>query len=252
MIYTLLLSNSLLCCHKDLYYASYDNNTSVSEFREIVKLYPMQINKPDATGQTPLSRIAGSLPTADRIKIISQKIEILLDNGADPNIHNPFRSPIGEAIKVLGDFEKPRYKGTIVKLLLDHNANPDIALVIAAQYGRFDIVLDALTKGAEPNYIAHSDTKDTALHWVVRKCHYPNALTCIEHLLDKGAHPYAKNSSGITPSGILNRKLTEIVTSEQSYDCRCMQKQLQPIEQVLSLFSKEKYRRPSRCSCIIL
>ena len=123
---------------------------------------------------------------------IRQAVDLLLKNGADPNIQN--KSGETALMVVVSQGKLP-----IVDLLLKNGANPDIqnkdgntALMMAVSQGKLPIVDLLLKNGANPD-IQNKDG-NTALMYVRGFGQTENQI--IELLLEHGANPGIQNKDG--------------------------------------------------------
>ena len=126
----------------------------------------------------------------------TEAIELLLDRGADLNIHNKYDlTAFGQAIRG-GNMET-------VKLLLEHQPNLIIkydegwdeeqtALMIAAVKGHTEIVRLLLDRGADPNI--QDDQGQTALINAI----FSISIETVKLLLDRGADPNIQDDQGQT------------------------------------------------------
>ena len=121
-----------------------------------------------------------------------QVVELLLKNGADPNIHNnDGLTPLILASQ-FGHYQ-------VVEILLKNGADPNIhnndgftALIVASQFGHYQVVEILLKNGADPNI--HNNDGFTALTFASGKGHYQ----VVELLLKNGADPNIHNNDGFT------------------------------------------------------
>ena len=147
-----------------------------------------------STGTTPLLRALINNDTA--------VARLLLEKGANPNIHGMGLSPWLYAAGITsGTFNEARGGGggnvdtTMLELMLQHGADVNAQVTGAASYsGR---LARALT-GDPVN--TKSNEGMTALHVAVRS----RNAGLVRYLLDKGARTDIKDASGRTPLDVLN------------------------------------------------
>jgi ankyrin repeat protein len=136
----------------------------------------------------------------------SANLEVMLMNGADPNIQNidgitPFRIVCNNPTL------------NVIKLFLLHGANPNISdhLNNMTPFSRlfwefnditpsFELILIMLKHNADPNTLVEDD--DTLFHRIVDS-HFNITYDIIKMFLEYGANPNIKNSEGDTPFSIL-------------------------------------------------
>lgn len=149
-------------------------------------------NQLDAGGLSPLWHAVSALNEANA--------RLLLERGADPNLHGPNAEPILVAAlsNLTLDVEQSR---RFTSLLLEFGADPDgaspytgqRALHIATQRGLTACVRELLAWGAEPDAVDPNGS--TALHTAVMR-QVPEAITV---LLENGADPDKADHFGQTP-----------------------------------------------------
>lgn len=157
----------------------------IATFNKVIEKPEIDVNVRDKDGNTPLHWAAK--------RKLNEVVKPLLDRKADPNLLIPDKkvSPLGIAV-----FHDNR---DMVAMLLDAGANPNIhtfqgrtALIVAASLGHDVVVGMLLAKGADIN--AQNDQGNTAL--MIAASNGKNKT--VEMLLAHQADPTIKNSDGKT------------------------------------------------------
>jgi hypothetical protein len=138
-----------------------------------------------------------------------ETLELLLEQGSDPNFIDQFGTALGNAIR--GNID-------IVRLLLDWGADPNLSdqfgtvLKDAALYGNIDIIRLLLDRGVDPNI--RTDNGYTALMGAVTILD----TDMVRLLLDRGADPNIRTNTGYTALMLaINRGNADIVTLLMRY-----------------------------------
>ena len=139
-----------------------------------------------------------------------ETLELLLEQGSDPNFIDHYGTALGNAI---------RGKRDIYELLLDWGADPNLrdqfgntVLRDAALYGNIDIIRLLLDRGVNPNI--RTDNGYTALMGAVTICNTDIARL----LLDRGANPNIRTITGYTALMLaINKGNADIVTLLMRY-----------------------------------
>jgi len=142
----------------------------------------------------------------------SEVVKLLLEHGADPNIQNKDgMTPLHFATEYSPWHFAARYSPwdsatergylRVVKLLLEHGADPNIQnkdgmtpLHFATERGSPEVVKLLLEHGADPN-IQENKFGWTPLHYAVSRCH----VDVVRVLLDHGADLTIRDNKGMTP-----------------------------------------------------
>ncbi|MFI4956396.1 MAG: ankyrin repeat domain-containing protein [Gammaproteobacteria bacterium] len=150
-----------------------DKEKKSKELKGIKSLLTAEsVNQKNKWGDTPLFRSVNDFRP--------ELVELLLKNGANPNVMNGYMAPMHLAA-MNGYFQ-------ILQLLLAYNANIDIKdvngktpLHIAASNGMLEILDHLLSKGADKNSVSHDKR-----HPLVYATEHGHAR-CVARLLDYGA-----------------------------------------------------------------
>ena len=140
-----------------------------------------------------------------------ETLELLLEQGSDPNFIDQFGTALGNAIR--GNID-------IVRLLLDWGADPNLSdqfgtvLKDAALYGNIDIIRLLLDRGVDPNI--RTDNGYTALMGAIGDSSRDTDI--VRLLLDRGANPNIRTNTGYTALILaINNGNTDIITLLMRY-----------------------------------